>query len=102
VLSCSMSQQVTISATQLNEVADLLVQAGIALRRVSQTTSKPNPASTYFPKPKRIAKDDEWFWTPEWQQKEREADEDIANGNVYKFDTAAEAIAGLHRLSQEQ
>jgi len=96
-----MSQHITIPTTQLNEIADLLVQAGIALRRVSQSTSKPLPSSTYFPKPKRIPKEDAWFWTPEWQQKEREADEDIANGNVYKFDTVDEAIAGLHQLSQE-
>jgi hypothetical protein len=97
-----MSQQITISSTQLKEVADLLVQAGMALRRVSTSVNNPMPASTYFPKPKHIAKEDEWFWSEEWQQKEREADEDIANGNVYRFNTAEEAISELHRLAQAQ
>ena len=27
-----------------------------------------------------IPKDERWFWTSEWQRKEREADEDIAQG----------------------
>lgn len=27
--------------------------------------------------------DQAWFWTPEWQAKEREADEDIKAGRVY-------------------
>lgn len=29
-----------------------------------------------------IPKDQLWFWTPEWQQKEREADEEISRGRV--------------------
>jgi len=28
-----------------------------------------------------------WFWTPEWQQKEREADQDIAAGRIERFDS---------------
>ena len=27
-----------------------------------------------------------WFWTPEWQAREREADEDIRAGRVKRFD----------------
>ena len=29
--------------------------------------------------------DQAWFWTPEWQAKEREADEAIARGDVRTF-----------------
>ena len=31
---------------------------------------------------KLVPKDQEWFWTKEWQQKEKEADEAIAKGEV--------------------
>jgi len=31
---------------------------------------------------KLISKDQAWFWTKEWQQKEKEADEAIAKGDV--------------------
>jgi antitoxin MazE len=31
---------------------------------------------------KLISKDQAWFWTKEWQQKEKEADEAIAKGKV--------------------
>ena len=30
----------------------------------------------------RIQLDESWFWSPEWQKKEREADEDIRKGKV--------------------
>ena len=31
---------------------------------------------------KLISKDQAWFWTKEWQKKEKEADEAIARGEV--------------------
>ena len=31
---------------------------------------------------KLIPRDQAWFWTKEWQQREREADEDIAQGQL--------------------
>ncbi len=36
-----------------------------------------------------------WYWTPEWQAKEREADEDIAAGRVEYFDSDEAFIAAL-------
>jgi len=33
-----------------------------------------------------------YFWTPEWQAKEREADEAIAEGRVRTFDTMDEML----------
>ena len=45
-----------------------------------------------------IPRDQAWYWTKEWQEMEREADEDIASGRVSPiFDSADEAIAYLHR-----
>ena len=42
-----------------------------------------------------VPPDQLWFWTPEWQAKEKEADEDIAAGRVKRFKTSAEAIKAL-------
>jgi len=36
-----------------------------------------------------------WFWTPEWQAGEREADEDIAAGRVERFESDEEFLAAL-------
>ena len=36
-----------------------------------------------------------WFWTPEWQRKEREADEDIAQGRVKGSTSVDELLKGL-------
>lgn len=36
-----------------------------------------------------------WYWSPEWQTAEHEADEDIAAGRVRSFDNVEDAIAHL-------
>ncbi|HDO35289.1 MAG TPA: AbrB/MazE/SpoVT family DNA-binding domain-containing protein [Nitrospirae bacterium] len=39
----------------------------------------------------KVPRDQEWFWTKEWQEKERESDEDIKEGRVYgPFSTVEE------------
>lgn len=45
--------------------------------------------------------DQSWFWTPEWQEAEKEADEDIAAGRVHTFDTVDDAISFLHREADD-
>ena len=42
-----------------------------------------------------IPRDQLWYWTPEWQAKEREADEDLAAGRYKAFKSARKAIASL-------
>ncbi|MHB8917579.1 MAG: hypothetical protein ACYC4H_06115 [Desulfocucumaceae bacterium] len=37
-----------------------------------------------------------WYWTPEWQVAEKEADKDIAAGRVHHFDKVDDAIKFLH------
>ena len=45
---------------------------------------------------KLIPKEQEWFWTKEWQKKEREADKDISKGRVYgPFTNAKDLIRSL-------
>jgi bifunctional DNA-binding transcriptional regulator/antitoxin component of YhaV-PrlF toxin-antitoxin module len=38
-----------------------------------------------------------WFWTPEWQAGEREAEADGAAGRAETFDSEAEFLAGLRK-----
>jgi hypothetical protein len=42
-----------------------------------------------------IDPDQAWFWTPEWQAKEREADADKAAGNVERFESDKAFLAAL-------
>ena len=42
-----------------------------------------------------IPKDQIWFWTSEWQKKEREADEDIAAGRMKEFASAEDLLKDL-------
>jgi AbrB family looped-hinge helix DNA binding protein len=44
---------------------------------------------------KRIRSDQAWFWTPEWQQGEREASDDIAAGRVTRHGSVGDMFAHL-------
>lgn len=49
-------------------------------------------------RPKRLVDASQaWFWTPEWQKAEREADADIKAGRVYRANNVEELIASLKR-----
>lgn len=43
----------------------------------------------------RLPKDQRYFWTAEWQAKEREADADIAAGRVKSFSSVNDMIRDL-------
>ena len=43
-----------------------------------------------------------WFWTEEWQKKEREADEDIAAGRISRFYSDEEFTAELERRADQE
>lgn len=42
-----------------------------------------------------IDPDQAWFWTPEWQAKEREADEALAAGQFTRYLSTEEFLASL-------
>jgi AbrB family looped-hinge helix DNA binding protein len=42
-----------------------------------------------------IPREQLWFWTPEWQEGEREADADLAAGRTKTFKNAKQAIKWL-------
>jgi AbrB family looped-hinge helix DNA binding protein len=45
-----------------------------------------------------IPRDQQWFWTKEWQAKEAEADADLASGRVVTFDSDEAFLAALDDL----
>ncbi len=45
----------------------------------------------------KVPRDQAWFWTKEWQEKEREADADIIDRNFRDFESLDELIKDLHR-----
>jgi len=46
--------------------------------------------------PKRIPRDQRWFWTESWQQMEREVQEDYDNGRYYELDDVEDMIKFLN------
>lgn len=44
-----------------------------------------------------IPRDQAWFWTPEWQAKEREAEAAASKGDFKDYGSVDDLIAGLNR-----
>lgn len=44
-----------------------------------------------------VPKSQAWFWTPEWQAKEREAEEARKAGRYRQFSSAKKLVAGLRK-----
>jgi len=54
-------------------------------------------------RPQRVIDADQaWFWTPEWQAKEREADEDLAAGRMETFHSGEEFLDALRKLMKPE
>jgi len=51
---------------------------------------------------KLVSKEQAWFWTERWQNGEKEAEEDIRSGKVHKFEDTEDAIAFLHKQSNDK
>jgi hypothetical protein len=68
----------------VDELPDTAIEgAGVLLRGIIKGPIDPDQA---------------WFWTPEWQAKEREADADIAAGRGVHFGSDEEFIAHLESV----
>ncbi len=69
----------------VDELPDTAVEgAGVLLRGIVAGPVDPDQA---------------WFWTPEWQRKEREAEADKAAGRVDRFRTDEKLLAALDERS---
>lgn len=52
-------------------------------------------------RPNDPPEEDAWFWTAEWQAKEREADEELAAGRRQNFDSGEEFLAWLDQSAAD-
>ena len=59
--------------------------------RIEDGTARLLPITTI-----KVPRDQAWFWTKEWQDKEREADEDIKAGNYRDFESMDALMKDLH------
>jgi AbrB family looped-hinge helix DNA binding protein len=59
--------------------------------RVENGTAHIVPVTTI-----KVPRDQAWFWTKEWQDREREADADIAEGRVRDFESLDALMKDLH------
>jgi hypothetical protein len=48
----------------------------------------------------RIDPEQAWFSTREWQEREREADNDLAAGRITRFESDEEFLAALHERTK--
>jgi len=44
----------------------------------------------------KVPRDQAWFWTPEWQAKEKEADQDLSTGRYRDFKNLKDLLKDLH------
>ncbi|MFQ6039574.1 MAG: AbrB/MazE/SpoVT family DNA-binding domain-containing protein [Candidatus Poribacteria bacterium] len=93
--------EVTVQITRNNQIvipSEILEKAGIGVGSILKFELR---EGGIFLKqvPSRqaaCASDEKWFWTEEWQSKEREADKSIVNGEmVGPFDDIDEALEAL-------
>ena len=58
---------------------------------VKGTTARLIPIKTI-----KVPRDQAWFWTPEWQAKEREADQDLSTQRYRDFESVEDLLKELH------
>ena len=58
---------------------------------VKGTTARLIPIKTI-----KVPRDQAWFWTPEWQAKEREADQDLSTEGYRDFESVEDLLKELH------
>jgi AbrB family looped-hinge helix DNA binding protein len=44
----------------------------------------------------KVPRDQAWYWTKEWQAKEKEADRDLVSGRIREFGTLEDLLKDLH------
>jgi len=94
--------EVTVQVTPNNQItipSEILEKAGIGVGSILKFELREDgiflrPSDVVMVGDKPTS--EEWFWTEEWQSKEREADEAIANGEmVGPFDNIDDALQAL-------
>jgi hypothetical protein len=89
-----VGQAFSLSSSQIlsrtTKSAEFRCTLDIAMRKKTKKKT-----AKRWKRPRHIPADQRWFWTPEWQAGERQADEDLAAGRYKTFKSAAELIASL-------
>jgi predicted transcriptional regulator len=73
------------------------------LRLLSFSTSKPvseiirEAIDTYIQTNQKPKPGQEWFWSEAWQNAEHEAEIDLQNGDIEKYDNDADFLASLQK-----
>lgn len=70
------------------------VGTDLRIRRHGRTTGTEFPFRSASTGDERDP-DQAWFWTPQWQAREREADEEIAAGHTTYYESGEEFLAAL-------
>lgn len=94
-----MSRAVLTTETleKLDKLADFLEKASHLAREISQAKSESNDLTIpKLKRPKHVPKDQEWFWSKEWQKGEREVNKALTNGEYKTFESADDLIKELH------
>lgn len=68
----------------------------IAAAKVFSTTAKKLETIARSLQKKAIDPSQAWYWTKEWQEAERKADEDIKAGRYTTYDSVDDLITDLH------
>lgn len=84
----------TISALAFSE--ELMAAA-----RVLSTAAKKLESISRSLQKKAIDPSQAWYWTKEWQEAERRADEDIKKGRYTVYDSVDDLIADLHKAAKK-
>jgi AbrB family looped-hinge helix DNA binding protein len=50
----------------------------------------------------KIPRDQAWFWTPEWQEMELKADQDLKSGSYEDFEDLDQLMRDLHRAAHQR
>ena len=88
-MKISSKRQISIPK-KVMEIMDL--QPGDEVEfEIEKNTARLIPIKTI-----KVPRDQAWFWTPEWQTKEREADQDISAGRYREFDKIEDLLKDLH------
>jgi AbrB family looped-hinge helix DNA binding protein len=75
-----------------NIMADLNLKPGDEVEiRVKSGTAYLVPVATI-----KVPRDQAWFWTKEWQEKEQEADLDLTDGKYRDFNRLEDLLKDLH------
>lgn len=88
--------ELIVSGDKLIQLAALLEQAVKLMREIEWSErGEFKPVFSLLKRPKHVPKDQEWFWSDEWQTGERQVNEDLRAGRYKIFDTVEKLFADL-------